>query len=112
MPFMCVPDDTRTIAPPSRIDGNAFLDGEESPAGVDAEHLVEMLRRDGRGRRDLHVADAGDQDVKLPLFAADLVVQPVEVAKVGDVALGGRDIPSDRGFGLVELPLTPAGDEE
>jgi hypothetical protein len=47
----------------------------------------------------------GDDDVQRALLLAHLVIEPVEVRQIGDVALRRRDVAADEGLGLIQLRL-------
>jgi hypothetical protein len=91
--------------------GQRLLRGEIHPAGVDGEGLVEMFRRDVLGQDAFDIAGTGDDNIEPAFFGSDRLIKPVEIAEIGDVALDGRDIAADRGFGLVELALAASHDE-
>jgi hypothetical protein len=109
MPFRWTPEEYDRAAVPHQR--SRLLHGEENAAGVDAEGLIEMLRRHGRHRRGLDEAGARDHDVEAALLHPYLAVEAIEIVQLCDVALHGRDVAPHRGFGLVELRLTAPEDE-
>ena len=91
---------------------NRLLHGKEGAARVDGEDLVEMFRGHGPHWRHLHEACADDEIVEAALLGLHPTEEPVEVFELRDIALYSRNIPSDRGLGLVQFRLTAAGDED
>src|SRR4029077_462795 len=82
-----------------------LLDGEERTAHVEVESLVEVLFGDLFERGQLTLASAGEEDVDFVPFAADGLVEAVEVREISGVALYAGDVPADELHGLIELLL-------
>src|SRR6202011_364844 len=89
-----------------------LLDGEECTAHVEVESLVEVLFGDLFERGQLTLAGAGEQDVDFAPFAADGLVEAVEVREISGVALYPGDVPTDELHGLIELLLAASRDED
>ena len=57
-------------------------------------------------------AGAGDDDIDRAFLILHDAVEAIEIIKIGDVGLHGRDVLADLGLRLVEFALAAANDED
>ena len=74
------------------------------------EHRVKVLFGDGAEGNEGPASRVREDDVEAPRFSANLRVDPVEVRKLGDVALDGCDVGPNGGHRGIKLRSSTAGD--
>ena len=89
-----------------------LLHGEERPAHVEVEGLVEVLLGDLIEFGEFAATGTGEEDVDLAFFAFDCLVETVEIGQVGGIALNTGNVFADKFHGLIELVLAASCDED
>src|SRR5216684_1536759 len=79
---------------------------------IDVEQLVEMLFGDGPEGNKFANAGVGKNNIDSPLHLRDGLVETIKVGQFGNVSLNARNVAADCLYGLVELLLATAGDED
>src|SRR5262249_7122866 len=87
-----------------------LLRSEHGALDVGAEDLVEMLLGDRADWSKVGHSGVGEHDVDMPLFLADLPVDPVKVLGLGDVSLNGGGAGAGGCRRSVQFRLAAAGD--
>src|ERR1700693_1770401 len=71
-----------------------------------------MLFGDGAKGNKFANAGVGENNIHRPLHLGDGLVEAIKVSQLGNVALNARNVCADCLYGLVELLLAAAGDED
>src|ERR1700728_1892660 len=89
-----------------------LLHRKQSSPYVDVEQLVEMFFGNGPEGNKLANAGVGENNIDSPLDPRDDVVETIKVVQFGNISLNARNVAADCLYGLVELLLATACDED
>ena len=101
------------IAPPSGISGSAFCTVNSVPLTLTLMTLSKPASvTASNGNAEFADAGAGENNINPAFLGFHFGVQTVEIREASRVSLHPGDVPADFLDRLVELFLTPAGDED
>src|SRR5258707_1274369 len=89
-----------------------LLHGKQRSPYIDVEQLVEMLFGDGPEGNKFANTGVGENNIDSPLHLGDDLVETIKVGQFGNVSLNARNVAADCLYGLVELLLATARDED
>ena len=89
----------------------SLLHSEQGPTHVDAESLVEVGLRYRTQRGEFAEAGIREEDIQTAFRLLDLLVQPIKIGQVRDVALDPLGVRPDRSDRRLEFCRTSSCDE-